>query len=684
MAGRSPREENKKLRNLRNLPPFWRDQLLKEVGKSAVAADFAVALVTAYTSIGCAGVRCRGVRKKVSFLVRKCSEQPHQFLRFIKTQLGRLRVAVLENRDWWQHGCHLLPKNLRGMRAFKVLQFTHLARALPVPPQWYGQKQLDELLDRICTPVKACTRPSIYRAITAVCRDIRVADFPEPSVLGSASCLQAKRSDGGISSVTNKRLEPFAVLAKTPEPRTSFNRGPKVLASHWGPRFASQGKSISKNLLGKAASMCDEAWEQKKDSIPSSSFLAVRERGYKVRAVTVSDYDLVAQGHKYRKAYFPVLSSLKNVTTSESLRDPDLNQIKFSGSRRFRRRRYVFSADFSTATDGLKHCVLRHACECLNLDTRVVFEGHRVNGRLTLSGAFMGLPMSWTLLSILHYAVARMVDPEHNFRIKGDDLIALWSKAQIALFRQLSADIGLVVNDKSATSSDKGTFCEGMYSLHGRTLVRLPTFSIRSFVEGSILQPDQLLSLARRNVSFKNVAACQRILLWRRCKAPAKRNKISLTVPTYLGGLGLVPNQPRALVKDPKAQAAFVAAHNGKLILPVGDQTKSSGLTAKVLAAFAQQLRWTYAAPEHQAQILPRFKRELARRVAALSVHDVVNGSALKVKAVSRPIKDAIRAAKAVRFPPSKPTAVTTYRMWELASQLTPVRSLCDRLFPAV
>lgn len=180
-------------------------------------------------------------------------------------------------------------------------------------------------------------------------------------------------------------------------------------------------------------------------------------------------------------------------------------------------------------------------------------------------------------MSLVHWSCAKVVDPAQNFRIMGDDNIALWSSAQIDEFTRLSAQCGLIVNEKSVKSRYMGTFCEGDYVLSGGKryrlhpskgkgnfrryfLDRLPTFSIRALVEESLVPIEELGHLWRRGVDPRTYALLQAMSHERDVKL-AESMGIPKYAPRFLGGLGLVGDPDRPL--DGLSSRMMVALHNG-------------------------------------------------------------------------------------------------------------------------
>jgi hypothetical protein len=181
----------------------------------------------------------------------------------------------------------------------------------------------------------------------------------------------------------------------------------------------------------------------------------------------------------------------------------------------------------------------------------------------------MGMPMSWTALSIIHYCIARLVDPLCNFRIKGDDLIAYWSLSQISAYRTKSETVGLVVNEKTWVHKTLGTFCEGDYELTSglrgmrHTLKRLATFSLKSFVKDEPFPYEVGERFVSRGVERQLLIDMQSYF-HREWKMIARRNGVNEYAPARFGGLGFVPKQDHPL--DDLTCRMVNASHNGTLV----------------------------------------------------------------------------------------------------------------------
>jgi hypothetical protein len=209
----------------------------------------------------------------------------------------------------------------------------------------------------------------------------------------------------------------------------------------------------------------------------------------------------------------------------------------------------VFSGDLKKATDTFCHAYLKFFCNWFSLDHDLVYSNFMVEGVPTKRGAFMGLPLSWTILDLTHYLICRVVDPSMRFRIKGDDILAYWSVEQIKRWKFFCRMVGFVVNDKkSFNSRDAGTFCEAHYILREDGLHIQPTLSVKTFVTTGNVDRFQVISSIsdqayKRGVSPKRTNLLLGMYFPRELRF-AREKKLPLYLPSSMGGLGMIPDDP--------------------------------------------------------------------------------------------------------------------------------------------
>jgi hypothetical protein len=234
-------------------------------------------------------------------------------------------------------------------------------------------------------------------------------------------------------------------------------------------------------------------------------------------------------------------------------------------------------------------------------------------GKSVTTGCPMGMPMSWTALSVIHYCIASIIDPLCNFRIKGDDLIAHWSDLQIKDYESLAAGVGLLVNDKTWTHKSLGTFCEGDYRLthEARTnwyvLKRLPTFSLKSFVKDEPVPNDIGERFISRGVERQLLRDMQAYFHESWIKL-ANARCVNVYAPACFGGLGFIPKEDHLL--DEVTARVVNASHNGTLIYDERHVIHTA-MARKCLDKY-EECRWSVNGPGDPLQLERRFSAALA------------------------------------------------------------------------
>jgi hypothetical protein len=293
-------------------------------------------------------------------------------------------------------------------------------------------------------------------------------------------------------------------------------------------------------------------------------------------------------------------------STTAGKYDPDSLRIVF---RRASANSKVFSGDFTNATGEITHEFLDLLSEELEIPPDLLHKRFTVDGCPVTSGAFQGMPCSWIVgLQLGHYAIASLVDPDHSFRIKGDDIIALWDDKKITLYCRLTKSVGLLVNDKTIISLTRGTFCEADYVRSGNTLSRLPTFSIRSFIKDELLSEEQLNSFLRRGVDRETLCMLQR-RCHKRWITLARAKNVPLYVSRQFGGLGLLPPDPYAAVDVPTA-VIVRSAHNGTLPMP-REATAGVSTYTKQCASFLDKLRMKCDCAEDYSSVAEKLSAKM-------------------------------------------------------------------------
>nr|WOW34795.1 RNA-dependent RNA polymerase [Ustilaginoidea virens narnavirus virus 13] len=384
--------------------------------------------------------------------------------------------------------------------------------------------------------------------------DVVIGELLPNDLVSGASCLGVTRKEGGRASL----LTAAKVRDVRSNPNSGLNR--VLLNSHY-------------------RSMKTVATPAHAESI------FIPEQGAKYRLVTKNDPATVAHSHRARRALFPLLSAQKHVSTSASLLDPELARLDikpYKGGR-------IFSADLTAATDLMGRPVISALCSRYGIPLSWVCSD-TLDGVTVVRGTSMGLPASWPVLSLVHYAIARIVDPGHNFWIKGDDLIAFWSDFHIRLYRAMLDSVGFSLNEKKSVISDTlGVFCEVTYERKGNSLVRLRDFSLRGFCRGEPLPPDQWQMLVRHGATLKRL----NFLTRKSCREYlrlSRRFGVDPYGPPAIGGLGMPPKAMSAKL-TPRSSALIRAAHNGSFTV-MDPESCSGPMVSRVRKAMFDTISW--------------------------------------------------------------------------------------------
>jgi hypothetical protein len=214
-----------------------------------------------------------------------------------------------------------------------------------------------------------------------------------------------------------------------------------------------------------------------------SRSVAISEFGLKTRVVSCSDPVRTHQSESYRRQLLQRLERLP--CCAAPLRD-DIRAMRLEN--RDEGPYEVFSADLSSATDYLDHYVIAAFCDALKVPFELV-TGGTIDDCVIARGTLMGIPCSWPILSLAHaWACYAMGIPLKSFRLKGDDLIGLWTSEQISTYQGgIQLMTGMPINlDKSFVAKDRGLFCERSYRLENCTLVEVEqNFSVRFMVDSA-------------------------------------------------------------------------------------------------------------------------------------------------------------------------------------------------------
>jgi hypothetical protein len=231
----------------------------------------------------------------------------------------------------------------------------------------------------------------------------------------------------------------------------------------------------------------------------------------------------------------------------------------------------LLSADLTAATDYLSSDCLTAIADALGFSPQLV-TGGTIDGLEVKNGTLMGIPLSWPCLSLTHFSFIREVvkAPDGSYRLKGDDLIALWPQWMInKYFDLLEEYTGMVPNRlKSFIGPQRGIFCEKAYHRKGylvsmdKMQVSLRALCCAWSPNGATSAiPEQLSAGVYLTEQIPRIghARAHRLLtqirpdLYGKMKAASKgkaNRRISGPVlavaylPLALGGLSLIPRTP--------------------------------------------------------------------------------------------------------------------------------------------
>lgn len=517
-----------------------------------------------------------------SFLHRRANLANNGGLPQIKKDLSYLRVHLINGTAPLDLMRQCIPKHLWNASRDKLIQVTMVHRALPLPDQKKVNAALVGLKANVTMPLE---ESDLSKAILSDLRSYLLMKVDSEEILpkskaplaleGGSACLECSRAQGGYFGRSLELLQP---------------REKEKLKDGEGIRRTRQSVS---NMIALP------------DPIPPSPVLVIKEQGFKARVVQKSAHAVVALGHEVRRRLWPCLTGA-NFVTSQGLKDPEMSEIVF---RKAKVNSRIYSADFSAATDLLSFGPLDVVADVLGEDPRVLYKGHSllIDGEVVVPvrGSFMGLPASWAVLSLTHFIIARRVDPSLSFRIKGDDLIACWDDDQIRSFVEQAGSLGLVVNDKTSISNDRGIFCEKVYSREYRgtstVLKKLPIIGIRSYLRpldqsGAISLPGSEFASSALKSGYprKTLVHLQRLCFSKICKEAALYG-VNPYLPEFAGGLGLAPSRP--LKKVPEADAfVYSELHNGGLLKPLKD-VKMDGELLREVTKIADRVRYVRDLP---------------------------------------------------------------------------------------
>jgi hypothetical protein len=428
------------------------------------------------------------------------------------TNLRAYGLGHIPNVDWSISGL-CVPRYLhKYLSRDAALQISFLSRALPAKQLSRNamERVVENYVSTLTEPVDEPRHPTHHRrlfdSISSVCRIMRQGGYTVPTKFSipheSANSAFTVKQGGNRANIASdlyglvplppkdlltvpfpligrmvKRIFTAPKGAKGPNyVRTSFNHY-KEMADDINAKLGcdpcdycrrlephpNHGSDTWRNITFIGNTDLDNFGRKNPfASIP----VPIMEYGWKLRWVSKSSPEVVAKNNFLREMVFPRLVLLPECR--KTLRREISSQEFYFG--RYRPRAKWYSIDFSTATDSLYLPVLRHAAQQLGVlgQWKAMPFHSTINGQQMTRGSLMGLGLSWTLLSVIHAAICRVVNRsssgysrQYASYIKGDDNVSYWTSSQYSLYCSLVDTVGLKLNSsKSFVSTDRAIFGE--------------------------------------------------------------------------------------------------------------------------------------------------------------------------------------------------------------------------------
>jgi hypothetical protein len=540
------------------------------------------------------------------------------------------------------HG-ELVPSNYLVTRN-QLYQLSCLSRSLPLPDDDACEQEKADFLDfvsRKAPKFKLRGDPKIeiynrFCSLTEATLDkwskkTSKTNLSKPDINSSKACFGYSIKDGGrvqhFVDFCKKASKDVKLIKKNPY---AYNRAVKFSI---GARVSD--KSIYKSmgfseLTDEYIIHCDSNRHKN-----SSEFVAVKTNGLKIRGVTKNPPARVVLAHRYRRKLFRILLSKRG--TKESLNDlpTEFKLSSLNGNER------VYSVDLKRATDGISHSFAKWICERLDIPFDLVFEDFFVDGIKVERGLFMGMPLSWCFLSMIHLLICEFVDPKGNFYLKGDDLISVWSVEQYERYQWLLKFSGLILNEKKTfISRDRGTFCEGSYVLRDGCLRLIPTFSYAGLVncgkDSLFIYDIETLAetYSKRGLSKKRILDVFKVSFSKEFTLLEKAG-VDLFEPKFLGGLGLSlyePGQNLSNIHSIKyVQAVYLGLidHKNLLVSNAAGRGPNSVKNERDLSS----VEYSFAVPKEQR--CEHFDSYMSFRRSVASIKDAQFAKDLRKKKLS-------------------------------------------------
>jgi hypothetical protein len=539
------------------------------------------------------------------------------------------------------HG-ELIPSNY-VVNSNQLYQISCLSRSLPLPSDEDCEREKEDFLQFVSVPaprfrakpyIESYNRFSVLsnRRLTCWSEKTDRIRLTKPDVNSHSACFGYSVKDGGrvqhfvdwtrsaVHNADSDFREPFAQ-----ERMRIFASEQRVSKSNL---YSSEGQD---DLLDEYLSYCQSHSERNR-----SEFVAVKVNGLKIRGVTKNPPERVVRAHQYRKKLFSILERTRGTKESLGELPTEFSLQDLNGAER------VYSVDLKKATDGISHSFAEWICDKLDIPFDLVFEDFFVDGIKVSRGLFMGMPLSWCFLSMIHLLVCEFIDRKGNFFLKGDDLISVWTISQYELYRKILRHSGLMVNEKKTfVSRKRGTFCEALFELRGHKLVSIPNFSyaglMRAGKEGIWIYDVETLAgtFVKRGLPRKRIFDVLEISFKHEFCLLSKAG-IDLFEPKYLGGLGLPLEEAgqnlrnKNSIKYTQALYLGILDHKNKVCSPSSGSGPNSTFNERIIS----EVDYSFAVPKEQ-RIDDKLQSHFSYRRSVASIKDAQYAQSLRKKKIS-------------------------------------------------
>jgi len=367
-----------------------------------------------------------------------------------------------------------------------------IGRAIYIDTSYRFEQAMNETRDSWNQPAPLITSETLDRIDSftrRACR-LRATDktkWPLPVPSGTA-CLERSRRLGG----TRKAMEELSAQ-KAHMLTTTSQFGPlppvagKAKGSPWGTpgveKFSTSARAKEATAKAPAGKVLKALIVEEVNPTPYEHFqnaltevqgyrqppeiraLPICELGGKVRVASISPCELSHLARVFNRRLLPIL---------ERMRAHKWTLWGKPAHLRGKTNAQIYSADLSKATDRIGHKLAQRVLMTIaeeqdwtpaERSTIPALAGPQLLDRTpTTNGIHMGLGTSWTILSLLNSWCASGA-PTDSYQICGDDLIALWTPAQIDSYERRLQSIGLVSNRDKAFFGQAGVYCEQLVVL---------------------------------------------------------------------------------------------------------------------------------------------------------------------------------------------------------------------------